>query len=74
VIGAEEEFRALKDGSHQDASWVFLRELRRLGHGAAEHWLDRHLGVVGVRLTVDLSDFAGPVLEPHIATSRTGGL
>jgi NTE family protein len=74
VIGAEEEFRALRDGSHQDASWTFLQELRRLGHDAAEHWLDRHLGVVGIRSTVNLSEFAGPVLEPHIDTSGTGGL
>jgi NTE family protein len=67
VIGAEEEFRALKLGSHHDASWAFLQELRGLGHGAADRWLEAHLGAIGVRSTMDLSDFAGPVLEPHIS-------
>jgi NTE family protein len=72
VIGAEEEFRALKIGSHQDASWAFLQEMRELGHGAADHWLEAHLGAIGVRSTMDLSDFAGPVLEPHIGALRVG--
>jgi NTE family protein len=70
VIGAEEEFRALKIGSHQDASWAFLQEMRELGHGAADHWLAAHLDAIGVRSTMDLADFAGPVLEPHISAQR----
>jgi NTE family protein len=70
VIGAEEEFRALKIGSHQDASWAFLQEMRELGHGAADDWLAAHLSAIGVRSTMDLADFAGPVLEPHISAQR----
>jgi NTE family protein len=70
VIGAEEEFRALKIGSHQDASWAFLQQMRELGHDAADRWLEVHLGAIGVRSTMDLADFAGPVLEPHIGMQR----
>ena len=66
VIGAEEEFRALKIGSHQDPSWTFLQELRELGHRTADQWLTTDLASVGVHSTVDLSDFAEPVLEPGI--------
>jgi NTE family protein len=66
VIGAEEEFRALKLGSHQDPSWAFLQEMRSLGHTAADRWTEAHLSSVGRRSTVDLSDFAGPVLEGQL--------
>jgi NTE family protein len=66
VIGAEEEFRALKIGSHQDPSWTFLQELRELGRRTADRWLIADLASVGVRSTVDLSDFAEPILEPGI--------
>jgi NTE family protein len=66
VIGAEEEFRALKIGSHQDPSWTFLQELRELGRRTADRWLMADLASVGVRSTVDLSDFAEPILEPGI--------
>ena len=72
VIGAEEEFRALKPGSHQDPSWAFLKEMRGLGHAAADRWLEAHLAAVGLRSTVDLSDFIGPALEPHLGTQRVG--
>lgn len=74
VIGAEEEFRALKLGSHQDPSWAFLQELRQLGHGAADRWLASDLASVGIRSTVDLSDFAEPVLEPSITPQRVVAL
>jgi NTE family protein len=74
VIGAEEEFRALKIGSHQDPSWAFLLEMRALGHSAGERWLAANLASVGIRSTVDLSGFAGPVLEPHISMQGTGAL
>ncbi|MBV1796477.1 hypothetical protein [Siccirubricoccus sp. G192] len=74
VIGAEEEFRALKIGSHQDPSWAFLQEMRALGHSAAERWLTADLASVGIRSTLDLSGFAGPVLEPQISTQWMGAL
>ena len=66
AIGAEEEFRALKGGSQRDASWGFLRDMRDLGHRAADRWLGEHLASVGVRSTVDLAAFAGPVLDPGL--------
>lgn len=62
VITAEEEFRNLKVGSHQDASWAFLQSLRDLGHAAADRWIATDLSLLGTRSNVDLSDFAGPVL------------
>ena len=68
-IGAEEEFRALKGGSQRDASWGFLRDMRDLGHRAADRWLGEHLASVGVRSTMDLSGFAGPVLEPSLGAA-----
>lgn len=64
AIGAEAEFRALKPGSKQDASWAFLQEMRALGHRAGAAWLAEHLGAVGVRASVDLEQFAGPLLRP----------
>ncbi len=67
AIGAEEEFRALKSGSHQDASWAFLQQMRELGQNAAERWLAAEFGDVGTRSTMDLSSFAGPVLEHSLA-------
>ena len=70
VIGAEEEFRALKPGSHQDPSWAFLQQMRGLGHAAAERWLAADLASVGTRSTVDLCGFAGPALKPHLDTQR----
>ena len=70
VIGAEEEFRALRPGSHQDPSWAFLQRMRGLGHAAADRWLAADLDAVGTRSTVDLSGFAGPALEPSLGTQR----
>jgi len=64
TIGAEDEFRALKPGSKQDASWAFLQEMRALGHRAGAAWLAEHLSAVGVRASVDLAQFAGPLLRP----------
>jgi NTE family protein len=69
AIGAEEEFRALKGGSHRDASWGFLTEMRDLGRGAAERWLAADLASVGVRSTMDLSGYAGSVLDPIVAAA-----
>ncbi|MBB5696121.1 patatin-like phospholipase family protein [Muricoccus pecuniae] len=63
VIGAEEEFRALKTGSHQDPSWAFLQQMRELGQQASVRWLATDLAGVGVRSTIDLADFAGPTLD-----------
>jgi NTE family protein len=64
MIGAEEAFRALKGGSHQDPTAAFLEEMRALGHAAADKWLVANLASIGVRSTVDLSQFASPVVEP----------
>jgi NTE family protein len=64
MIGAEQEFRDLKGGSRQDPSWSFLREMRALGHAAAERWLSENLAAVGARSTLDLAAFAGPRLAP----------
>ena len=63
VISAEEEFRTLKQGSHSDPSWGFLSQMRELGHAAGDRWIAENLDAVGVRPTVDLCDFAGPVLD-----------
>jgi NTE family protein len=72
VIGAEEEFRALKLGSHQDASWAFLQEMRELGHNAAERWLASDFPGVGHHSTFDLSRFAQPSLETHLGIQAAG--
>ncbi len=63
VVGAEEAFRALSDGSALDARWGHLRELRDLGRGTAERWLGENLAAVGRRPTVDLDRFAAPPVE-----------
>ena len=63
MVGAEEEFRALRGGSRQDPSWAFLTEMRSLGHHAAERWLSENLASVGARPTVDLAEFEGPRVE-----------
>ena len=62
MIGAEEAFRALEDGSHLDLTAAFLQEMRTLGHAAADEWLAWNLTSVGVRSTVDLSRFADAVM------------
>ncbi|WP_165982496.1 patatin-like phospholipase family protein [Dankookia rubra] len=69
VIGAEEAFRALKGGSHRDASWGFLTEMRDLGRGAADRWLAAHRGSVGVRSTMDLSGYAASGLVPALGAA-----
>jgi NTE family protein len=69
VIGAEEEFRRLKAGSHRDASWGFLQNMRDLGRDAADRWLDVDLASVGVRSTMDLSGYAGSVLDPIVGAA-----
>jgi NTE family protein len=37
-----------------DTRWSFFVELRNAGREAAEAWLDRHYGDIGIRATVDL--------------------
>ncbi len=69
VIGAEEEFRGLKVGSHRDASWRFLQDMRDLGRSAADRWLEADLASVGVRSTMDLSGYAGSVLDPIVGAA-----
>lgn len=73
VIGAEEEFRALKKGSHMDPSWAFLRAMHGLGHEADERWLAENLPAVGLHATVDLSRFATPMLELSSRSLGTSG-
>lgn len=63
MIGAEDEFRALKGGSVQDPSWAFFEQMRAIGHRAGERWLSEHLAAVGTRGTVDLAFFAGQELD-----------
>jgi NTE family protein len=63
MIGAEKAFRALKDGSHLDLTATFLKEMRNLGHAAADEWIAENLGSVGVRSTLDLSPFADTLIE-----------
>jgi NTE family protein len=70
MLGAEEAFRALKGGSHQDPTAAFLQEMRVLGHAAADQWLAANLTSVGVCSTVDLSEFAGRVIEPPTGGKR----
>jgi NTE family protein len=66
VIGAEEEFRKLKVGSHQDASWAFLLQMRELGQNAAGQWLATDYADLGERSTLDLSSLAQPLLGTHL--------
>jgi NTE family protein len=82
VIGADEAFLSLPGGSALDARWGFLRKLRDLGRDSAERWLGENLAAVGVRPTLDLARFAGPVVElraeeerlpPPEAQARTAG-
>ena len=63
MLGAEDEFRAMRGGSRQDPTWSFLSKTRDLGHRAADRWLAEHLPMIGTRSTVDLAQFAGPALE-----------
>jgi NTE family protein len=70
LIGAEEAFRALPGGSALDVRWGFLRQLRDLGHEAAERWLGENLATVGVRSTLDLAEFAGPAVELRTVDDR----
>ena len=63
MLGAEDEFRAMRGGSRQDPTWSFLSRMRDLGHVAADRWLAEHLPMIGTRSTVDLAQFAGPALE-----------
>ena len=63
MIGAEEAFRALKGGSHQDPTAAFLQEMRKLGHEAADQWLAENLASIGVRSTVDLSAFGDGLMS-----------
>ena len=63
MIGAEEAFRALKGGSHQDPTAAFLQEMRKLGHEAADQWVADNLDLIGVRSTVDLSAFGDGLMS-----------
>lgn len=63
MIGAEQEFRALRGGSTLDPTWCFLSEMRDLGHVAAERWLNENLAAVGCHSTIDLARFAGAGLD-----------
>ena len=69
AIGAEEEFRALKGGSHRDAGRGFLRDMRDLGRSAAYRWLEADLASVGVRSTMDLPGYAGSALGPIVGAT-----
>lgn len=67
MIGAEAEFQALQGGSRQDPTWAFLSGMRELGVAAAERWLAENLALVGVRSSLDLSQFAGPAGQADLS-------
>ncbi len=66
MIGAEAEMQMLPGGSRRDPSWGFLSKMRRLGNHAAADWLAANRHAIGVRSTVDLSAFSGPLIAPGI--------
>ncbi len=66
AIGAKEEFRAFKVGSHRDVGWGFLRDMRHLWQRAADRWLSTHLASEDARSTVDLSAFVVPEIRPGL--------
>jgi len=66
VIDADEALRALPSGSALDTRWSSLRQLRDLGRGTAERWLDHNLAAIGTRPTLDLGRFARPTVEIHL--------
>jgi NTE family protein len=65
MISAEAEFRALKGKGRLQPTWNFLRGLHDTGVAVTEEWLDENLSAIGHRPTIDLSTFAGPVLDDH---------
>ncbi len=54
IIENEAALNPLGASSKVNAEWAFLTHLRDLGRETAAAWLDRHLGDLGVRGTVDL--------------------
>ncbi|MEM7694475.1 MAG: patatin-like phospholipase family protein [Pseudomonadota bacterium] len=51
---ASDDLGPLSASSKLNAEWEFLEHLHAIGQAAAQAWLDRHLGDVGVRDTIDV--------------------
>ncbi len=72
MISDEKELAQLPAQSKLDTSWDFLVRLRDLGRAAAQDWLERHRGDVGVRSSVDIQrQFLGMAGETR--RRREGG-
>jgi NTE family protein len=54
MIADEDKLAHLPAQSKLNTSWDFLLELRDMGRAAAQDWLQRHRGAVGVRSSVDI--------------------
>ncbi len=54
MIADEKDLAQLSAQSKLDTGWDFLQKLRNLGRAAAQDWLERHRGDVGVRSSVDI--------------------
>jgi NTE family protein len=58
-IDAETRLEALGVDSKTNTSWPFLTRLHRIGHQAAQDWLDANFGHLGRRSTLALKPFLG---------------
>ncbi|RED47640.1 patatin-like phospholipase family protein [Aestuariispira insulae] len=64
MIEAEEEILPLGASSKMNTEWRFFKHLFRMGHAAAERWLDAHFDKIGQQSSVDLrSIFQGGYAE-----------
>lgn len=65
-----EELLDLSVSSKLNAEWAFLTHLRDIGRRTAEAWLDRHVGDLGSRSTIDIpglfEDSFHPVTMPPV--------
>ena len=68
MIGAEAEFKAMHDGKRQDPTGAFLSEMHAFGARSAAAWLADNLDAVGMRSSLDLPLFAGPVRNTSTGT------
>jgi hypothetical protein len=68
VIGAEAEFEAMHDGKRQDPTGAFLSEMHAFGARSGAAWLADNLDAVGMRSSLDLPLFAGPVRNTSTGT------
>ncbi len=64
MIGDTDTMTALDVSSKMNAEWAFLTYLRDKGRAAAERWLERHFGDVGVTSTFDVTWVLEESLRP----------